>query len=75
MPQITTELSPSRLRLRVLHTLMSQPGTFTVRSLAAHLGEPYQRVYDAVQDVAAEFGTTTTKKRISVILPGQTVVL
>lgn len=69
MPQPHTDITPARFRLRVLRALLASPNTYTVKSLAEQMGEPYSRVYDAVRDIEAEFGTTTDKKRVTVLLP------
>lgn len=74
MPQPHTDLTPARFRLRVLRALLAEPNTHTVKSLAEQMGEPYSRVYDAVRDIDAEFGTTTDKKRLTVLLPSDPLV-
>lgn len=75
MPRITTPLSPSRLRLRVLRVLMAEPDRYNLITLAEHLGERYDRVRDAVEDIAAEFGITRSGAQLlRVVLPGEAVI-
>lgn len=72
MPRTISDTTPSRLRLRVLHTLLTSPATYNCGTLADHLGERYQRVVDAVSDIDAEFTLEREGQNqlLTVILPG-----
>lgn len=77
MPTIRSDLSPSRLRLRTLHLILSQPEQHNIQGLADALGEPYQRVRDAVADIESEFGVLRIgqSQALRAVLPGETVMV